>query len=133
MPKAILFDLDGTLTESAAGITRSVAYACEKLGAAVPEQHILEKFIGPPLIDSFMEYYGMSQEEAKTAVAYYREYFRETGLLENVKYDGVDDMLARLKAIDNCVCRAISRQHGDHLFAILLREHLLHITICAAV
>ena len=64
----ILFDLDGTLTESAEGITRSAAYACEKMGYAVPPQHILDKFIGPPLVGSFMEYSGMTEKEAEQAV-----------------------------------------------------------------
>ena len=64
----ILFDLDGTLTESAEGITKSVAYACEKMGFKVPPQHILDKFVGPPLIATFMEYVGMTEEDAVHAV-----------------------------------------------------------------
>ena len=93
----ILFDLDGTLTESAAGITRSVAYSCEKLGAAVPEQHILEKFIGPPLITSFMEYANMTEDEARHAVEVYRERFSTIGWKENMLYPGIAPLLKALK------------------------------------
>ena len=71
----IFFDLDGTLTEPAEGITNSVAYALEKFGIVVKDKTTLQKFIGPPLIDSFMEFYGFSRENAEKAVAFYREYY----------------------------------------------------------
>ncbi len=93
----ILFDLDGTLTESAEGITRSVAYACEKMGAAVPPQHILEKFVGPPLVGSFKEYAGMTEEEAERAVEFYRERFSTIGWKENKLYPGIAPLLKALK------------------------------------
>ena len=66
----ILFDLDGTLTDPAEGITNSVSYALEKFGIIVSDKRELYKFIGPPLVDSFMEYYGFSEEDANKAVAY---------------------------------------------------------------
>jgi len=93
----ILFDLDGTLTESAEGITKSVAYACEKMGAAVPPKHILDKFIGPPLVASFMEYAGMTEKEAEQAVEYYRERFSTIGWKENRLYPGIAPLLKALK------------------------------------
>lgn len=95
---AILFDMDGTLNESAEGITKSAAYACERMGMAVPPQHMLEKFVGPPLITSFMEYAGMTEQEAQRAVALYRERFSVVGWKENSVYPGMAPLLKALKA-----------------------------------
>lgn len=95
--KYILFDLDGTLTDPAEGITNSVAYALKKLGIENTDRTELYKFIGPPLLDSFMEYYGFSQEKAQTAIDYYREYFKGTGIYENRVYEGIPEMLDALK------------------------------------
>lgn len=92
-----LFDLDGTLTESGLGITRSVAYACEQMGYPVPEQAILDRFVGPPLIVSFMEYCGMSEDEARQATEHYRVRYRETGWKENRVYTGIPGILKSLK------------------------------------
>lgn len=93
----ILFDLDGTLTDSAVGITNSVIYALKKNGIEVSDRTELYKFFGPPLCDSFEKYYGFSKEQAKTAVEYYREYYREKGIFENMVYDGLEDLLKILK------------------------------------
>lgn len=95
---AILFDMDGTLNESAEGITKSAAYACEKMGMAVPPQHMLEKFVGPPLLASFMEYAGMTEEEAHRAIELYRERFSVVGWKENSVYPGMAPLLKALKA-----------------------------------
>ena len=95
--KFALFDLDGTLTDPALGITNSVMYALKKFGIEVCERRSLYKFIGPPLIDSFMEFYGFSKEDAERALAYYREYFASKGLYENVLYEGIDRLLSQLK------------------------------------
>ncbi len=95
--KNILFDLDGTLTDPAVGITKSVAYALEKFGIEVSDITQLNHFIGPPLLDSFMECYGFDKEKAQTAIDYYRERFRVKGLYENVVYDGIPEMLRVLK------------------------------------
>lgn len=81
MFKTILFDLDGTLTDPAEGITNSVAYALERYGIKVENRKSLYTFIGPPLNDSFMKYYGFSAEKAMDAIMVYREYFREKGNL----------------------------------------------------
>ncbi len=95
--KWILFDLDGTLTESGIGITNSVRYSLKKFGIEENDYDVLKRFIGPPLIDAFMEIYKFSKEDAKQAVSYYREYYRETGLFENAIYDGVAKLLTALK------------------------------------
>ena len=72
-PKAVLFDLDGTLTDPGEGITRSVEYALRAYGIEVKDRRELYPFIGPPLSDSFSRFYGFSAEEARSAVEKYRE------------------------------------------------------------
>ena len=79
-----LFDLDGTLTDPKEGITRSVQYALKYFGIEEPDLDKLEPFIGPPLKDSFMEFYGLSEEQALKAVEVYRERFAPIGVLENL-------------------------------------------------
>jgi phosphoglycolate phosphatase len=93
----ILFDLDGTLTDPAEGITNSVAYALNKFGIVVDDKRELYKFIGPPLVEAFAEYYGFSKEDSEKATAFYRETFRVKGLFENKVYDGVPELLETLK------------------------------------
>lgn len=78
--KDILFDLDGTLTDPAVGITNAVKYALDKYGIEESFDNLL-KFIGPPLVDSFIEYYHFDETKANEADVYYREYFSVTGLL----------------------------------------------------
>lgn len=107
--KYILFDLDGTLTDPAVGITQSVAYALKKFGIEVDDISSLNHFIGPPLLDSFMEHYGFSEEKARTAIDYYRERFRVKGLYENVVYDGVENMLEAMKKSGREIILATSK------------------------
>lgn len=95
--KYLLFDLDGTLTDPQEGITNSVAYALAQYGIHVEDRTSLNKFIGPPLKDSFMEYYGFPKAQAEEAVWEYREYFNEDGIFENKVYPGIPKMLQRLK------------------------------------
>ena len=97
MYKAILFDLDGTLTESGEGITKCVQYALEKLGKQESDLKKLEVFIGPPLMEQFMKYAGLDEETARRAVEYYRERYSTTGIFENRPYPGVEEMLQELK------------------------------------
>ena len=93
--KHILFDLDGTLDDPFEGITKSVQYAMKKFGVDA-EQDSLKCFIGPPLTDSFENYFGLSPDDAKLAVDYYREYYRPTGIFEVGIYEGIPEMLAAL-------------------------------------
>ena len=97
MYKAILFDLDGTLTESGEGITKSVQYALGKLGKSEEDLEKLKVFIGPPLMEQFMKYADLDEETARKAVEYYRERYSEKGIFENRPYPGVEDMLKELK------------------------------------
>lgn len=116
----ILFDLDGTLTDSGIGITNSVMYALQKYGIEVSDRSELYKFVGPPLEDSFQTYYEFSKEEAKTAVEYYREYFREKGIFENLVYDGLEDLLKELKGNNKKLIVATSKAQ---VFAKQILEH----------
>ncbi len=92
----LLFDLDGTLTDPMVGITSSVQYALEKFGIYVRYLKELIPFIGPPLSDSFEEFYGFSKEDAEKAVQYYREYYAPKGIFENEVYPYIPEMLASL-------------------------------------
>ena len=116
----VLFDLDGTLTDPGEGITKSVEYALKKFDIITQDRCELYKFIGPPLKDSFMKYYGFSEEKAEQAIAYYREYFRDIGIFENEVYEGVEDMLRSLHADGKRLILATSKPEE---FAIRILEH----------
>lgn len=120
MYKYILFDLDGTLTDPGIGITNSVMYALEKFGIEVEDRASLYKFIGPPLLDSFQNFYGFTKEESELALKYYREYFRPKGLYENHVYDGVEDLLRELKAGGKKMIVATSKPEE---FAVEILKH----------
>lgn len=104
----VLFDLDGTLVNSAEGITKSVAYALSKFGIQADERS-LTCFIGPPLIDSFMRFYGFSEEQAGEAVDFYRARYRTKGVYENTVYPGIGEALAALKREGVCTAVATSK------------------------
>lgn len=93
----ILFDLDGTLTDSSPGIMNSIVYALKKYNISVENTDDLRKFLGPPLHESFRDFYGFDDEKSMEAVGFYREYFSTKGLLENEVYSGIREMLEDLK------------------------------------
>ena len=105
----LLFDLDGTLTNPQEGITKCVQHALRAFGIEEPDLEKLIPFIGPPLIQSFMEFYTMSEKDARKAVAVYRERFSTVGLFENFPYPGIADMLAELKAQGKILAVASSK------------------------
>ena len=105
----ILFDLDGTLTDPKEGITKCVQYALADFGIIEPDLDALTCFIGPPLQQSFSEYYGLSEEDAKRAVAKYRERFSTIGLFENRLFDGIHEMLEEIKKAGKKICLATSK------------------------
>ena len=94
--KYIFFDLDGTLTDPQEGITNCVKYALESFGIHETDYSKLMRFIGPPLVYSFSEYYGFDEEKSLAAVAKYRERFADIGIFENKVYDGIEEVLGKL-------------------------------------
>lgn len=120
MYRYILFDLDGTLTDSSPGITNSVGYALDKYGITDHPKEDLLKFIGPPLVDSFAKFYGFDEAKSLEAVEFYREYFRDRGIYENSVYDGVIEVLEALKADDRILVLATSKPEE---FAVRILEH----------
>lgn len=94
----ILFDLDGTLTDSSEGIINSIKYSLKKMGITDYSEDTLRQFVGPPLQKSYPKHFDMTQDEMKQAVEFYREYFLERGMLqENKLYPGIPELLEKLK------------------------------------
>lgn len=93
----ILFDLDGTITDSEAGILNSIVYALNKMNISAPEKNSLRVFIGPPLKESFQKLFHLSEHEAEQAIKYYREYYEEIGMFENKIYTGIVEVLTSLQ------------------------------------
>jgi len=121
----ILFDLDGTLTDPKPGITKCVQYALEKMGIIEEDLEKLTAFIGPPLVASFKEFYGMNDDEAHQALAYYRERFSTVGLYENAVYEGMKELLDELRSQGKTMFVATSK---PTIFSIKILEHfdLIH-------
>ena len=105
----ILFDLDGTLTDPAEGITTAFQFALSYFGIEVQDKRELYRVIGPPLIDSFMQFYGFDEKEAELAVHKYREYFSEKGIFENQVYPGIPELLKKLKEAGKTLMIATSK------------------------
>ncbi len=124
MYKAILFDLDGTLTESGEGITKSVQYALEKLGKPTPSLEELRVFVGPPLMEQFMKFADLDEETARLAVSYYRERYSTIGIFENRVYPGIEEMLGELRKKGYLLAVASSKPE-KFVLQILEHFHLL--------
>lgn len=120
MYQHLLFDLDGTLTDPGIGITNSVIYALYRFDIEVSDRSALHKFIGPPLKDSFKKYYGFSDEQSDLAIQYYREYFKKQGMFENEVYDGIHNLLIKLKTKGKSLIVATSKPED---FAVEILRH----------
>ncbi len=116
----LFFDLDGTLTDPMLGITRSVQYALRHFGIEVTDLSTLCPFIGPPLKDSFREFYGMDDARAKEAIALTREYFAPKGIFENELYAGIPQLLEALRQGGARIAMATSKPAP---FARRIAEH----------
>ncbi|WP_141434239.1 HAD family hydrolase [Bacillus sp. 03113] len=131
----ILFDLDGTLTDPKVGITKSVQYALAKMGILVEDNEKLTPFIGPPLQQSFSEFYHFNEEEVQQAIVYYRERFKDKGLFENEVYPKIPKLLEKLKMQDHILVVATSKPtifaeeilsyfKLDHFFQFIIGSNL---------
>ena len=118
--KYCFLDLDGTLTDPGIGITNSVMYSLKKFGIEVADRSELYSFIGPPLPDSFKRVFGFTDEQADRAVTYYREYFRDKGIFENVVYPGIPEALEKLKSKGVVVALATSKPYE---FSVRILDH----------
>lgn len=118
--KYILFDLDGTLTDSREGILNCVKYALEAFGKEIPSEEKLLQFIGPPLVEGFQRITGMTKDEAVLATAKYRERFGTVGLFENRVYDGIDTVLEKLKEKGYVLAVATSKPEE---YSVRILEH----------
>lgn len=116
----ILFDLDGTLTDPAEGITKAVEAALNHYGITVADRAALHKFIGPPLDESFPEFYGFDAARTAEATEVFRAYFDRQGWRENIPYPGVEDMLRDLRAAGKQLLVATSK---PEVFALRIIEH----------
>lgn len=96
--QAVIFDLDGTINDSAPGILAGVRYALGKMGMDTSDEAILRRFLGPQLLYSFQHFCGMNEAQAEQAQQYYREYYHRKGYLENAVYPGIRSLLSVLKA-----------------------------------
>ena len=119
--KNILFDLDGTITNSVEGITNSIFHSLKYYPHITPpKREELLPFIGPPLTVSYAKYFGMDEKTAKEAVEHYREYYRETGILELSLYEGIAELIRELSEKGYKVILATSKP--EH-FAIKILQH----------
>ena len=118
--KYFLFDLDGTLTDSAIGITNSVAYALAQFGIEVKDKSELNRFVGPPLEESFRVFYGFSEADALRGVDEYRVYYRDRGIFENAVYPGVPELLEAIHAAGKKMILATSK---PEFYAKQILEH----------
>ena len=126
----VLFDLDGTLTDSGLGVANGVLYALEKMGFPKPSDDELKKYLGPPLWTSFSDYAGMPESDTPEAVRLYREYYNETGAYENSVYPGIPELLARLVSdgkrlavatskVDYAAINILQHFNLDHFFDVI--------------
>lgn len=116
----VLFDLDGTLTDPKTGITSCVQYALADAGIEEPDLDKLEPFIGPPLTDSFREFYGFDDEQIKRAIDKYHERFDEKGIFENELIEGIPELL---KALKDAGCRVSIASSKPRPLVIRILEH----------
>jgi len=126
----VLFDLDGTLTDSGLGVGNGVLYALAQMGFPKPSDDELKKYLGPPLWTSFSDYAGMNESQIIEAVRLYREYYNETGAFENSVYSGIPELLARLVSdgkrlavatskVDYAAVNILQHFKMDHFFDVI--------------
>ena len=130
---ALLFDLDGTLTNSAPGIIKSVKYALESIQAPIPSDEILQRFLGPPLWESFPVYCQFDESSTREAVRLYREYYAVKGIYEQELYEGIPELMLELNQAGLPLFVATAK---PDMYASKILEHMkldhLFVDICGA-
>lgn len=116
MGKTILFDLDGTITDSGVGIINCATLALNHFGLPVPDRQVMRQFVGPPLDETFIKF-GVPEDKTDEAIAVYRSRYTTVGKFENIPYPGVEDFLAGLKA------------QGHHLYIATSKPEAMSIEI----
>ena len=119
MKKTILFDLDGTLTDSGEGIMNCARLALRTYGLPIPEEKELRVIVGPPLEDSLARF-GIRQEDMADAVAVFRKRYSEVGKYENFPYPGIPELLQKLKDRGHTLCVATSK---PEIMALDILDH----------
>ena len=114
------FDLDGTLTDPALGITNSFVHALKFFGLEVPSYEKLCTFIGPPLVATFQNEFGFDDEKSMEGVKKYREYFAQKGIFENKVYEGIENVLAQLQSKGKHLVVATSKPEE---YSVKILEH----------
>ena len=117
---AILFDLDGTIVDSAPGITSSLAYTFETLGRPIPTPSELLAYVGPPILDSFRDLAGFTPEQSEEALAIYRPHYLDEGVYNATVYEGVPEVLRSIHSSGIPLSLATSK---PELPATLILEH----------
>lgn len=107
--ETVIFDLDGTITDSGPGIMNAIRYTVKKHGLQEISEEVLRSFIGPPLKEQFRSVFGLSEEEGRIMVSSYREYYAEKGIFENRVYDGMDETFQKLKSSGVRILMATSK------------------------
>ncbi|NLM60897.1 MAG: HAD hydrolase-like protein [Clostridiales bacterium] len=118
--KFIIFDFDGTIYDSGPGVMKGARYALESFGIKVGDLEELRGFNGPPLWDSFMEFYGFTWEQADIAVKKYREYYEAEGIKDGMIYTGIPELLRDLKRSNKTLILATSK--SQHYFPRILEN-----------
>ena len=119
--KYLLFDLDGTVSESAEGIRASLEYAINTLGAPMPDLSDYTRYVGPPLIDTFLNLVGLDPGTAERGAQLYRDYYNEKGKYLNRVYKGIPELLGRLREEDvkMCICSSKYELFAEEIIGIL--------------
>jgi phosphoglycolate phosphatase len=105
----ILFDLDGTLTDSGPGIVEGLRYALDAMDIEHPDDATIRTFLGPPLMVTFRDHFGMHDDQIEEGIRLYREHYNDTGLFNNIVFDGIPELLATLQTSGYTLATATSK------------------------
>ncbi len=119
-PKLILFDFDGTVADTGRGIFNCVGYAASAFGWALPDEEALRSFVGPPLLDSFRRVFGVSEEQALSAVEKYRELYSTEGMFQFDVYEGITQVIEAVRS--EGIKTAVATSKPDRFIHLILEK-----------